>query len=765
MMKQYSLLAVCLCLLGMTVAFGQQRMTLTTPNTQVFAERISIGHPSLSHLGVENMEKAGVTCTDTLRYPAAKHTEVSSATGISAYIIEQTYGDKVSQAYHNSGTLTITGAEFFASTYQTSGAVTVQVQVYNVNSANKPTTVLGTTSISITNDWDSGNGLQWHDVVFSTPITVTGNYAMVISPTTFGSMLAAAYGSLTGASTSENLSRIYTDWTYNDWVSFTSPGLYPNDGEPIIHPVVSYSLNLSGQVSPTAACMGDTVVFTNTSTGTNVLNRMTHSGMFRKHWLNTPNDSIFVWSHSGLAADVALAMWAPDTFWVYTTAGNYTPAILFEGGFSVACQAAQFYDDTITNCTLPACSITGGSTVCQDSTLTLTGSAGAGTWTSSSSLASVNSSGVVTAASSGTGTVTISYSSSSCTGTATHDITVNDCTPPPPPCSITGGNTVCQDSTLTLTGSAGAGTWTSSSSLASVNSSGVVTAASSGTGLVTISYSSSSCTGTATHDITVNDCTPPPPPPSTPCSITGGNTVCQDSTLTLTSSAGAGTWTSSNSSLASVNSSGVVTAASSGTGLVTISYSSSSCTGTATHDITVNDCTPTPPPPSTPCSITGETTVCQGNTLTLTGSAGAGTWTSSNPSIASVDNNGVVTAGTSASGTTVISYVSVNCAEVATHGVTVSSCGGGNVPVGVDDIDPFTKIAIFPNPTTNVVSLVGLPDQSHITLTDLNGKILFVQQSNATEETISLGEFVNGIYFIQINSKEINGVQKIILNR
>lgn len=127
--------------------------------------------------------------------------------------------------------------------------------------------------------------------------------------------------------------------------------------------------------------------------------------------------------------------------------------------------------------------------------------------------------------------------------------------------------------------------------------------------------------------------------------ITGPDSVCVGSSITLTGTPSGGTWSASNGN-ATVGSAGLVTGVSAG--VDTIFYFSGT-TGPATHIVTVN---PLPAP------ITGGTSgtiVCAGTIINLSDATPGGTWSSSNPSVATVGSaTGVVT--TLSPGTTIITY-------------------------------------------------------------------------------------------------------------
>ena len=137
--------------------------------------------------------------------------------------------------------------------------------------------------------------------------------------------------------------------------------------------------------------------------------------------------------------------------------------------------------------------------------------------------------------------------------------------------------------------------------------------------------------------------------------ISGGTTVCQSTTLALS---GTGTpdpvtpWSSSNTGVATVDNAGVVTGVAAGTADITYT-DDNGCSSTVT--ITVN-ATPT---------ISGNTPICAGTTNTLTGSGTPNAttpWTSSDVSVATIDNAGIVTAV--GAGTSTITYLDANGCSV-----------------------------------------------------------------------------------------------------
>ncbi len=313
----------------------------------------------------------------------------------------------------------------------------------------------------------------------------------------------------------------------------------------------------------------------------------------------------------------------------------------------------------------PPAAISGAGTICAGSTLTLTTATSGVTWSSSSTAVATvgSSSGVVTGISAGTATITCYAVPSGCYTTTTVTVV-------PAPSTIGGPSTVCTGLTITLTNSSPGGTWSSSSpATGSVGAAtGIVTGVSAG--VVTISYTIGTCI--ATKSITVNN---------SPGAISGASTVCVGSTITLTDPSSGGSWISGNPSVATVGfSSGVVTGISAG--IVTISYSlPSGCY--ASRVITVNP---------TPGAISGIPHVCVGQTTSLF-SIGSGSWSSSNPSVATVGAGSGIVLGVAAGMTTISFTATTGCYVTFVMSVDpVPAPIGGDPNLCVGLMDTLTNI-------------------------------------------------------------------------
>ncbi|MES2701903.1 MAG: Ig-like domain-containing protein [Bacteroidota bacterium] len=299
---------------------------------------------------------------------------------------------------------------------------------------------------------------------------------------------------------------------------------------------------------------------------------------------------------------------------------------------------------------LPLATITPStSTLCTGATRTLSASVSGGTWESTNDIrATVGSvSGIVMGVSAGS--VRISYTMPTTGCKRALFLTVTD---PPSAGTISGADTVVQDSSISLSSTVTGGTWSISNANATIGStSGIVTGVTPGTAVVTYSKTTGGCTGTVTKVIYI---TLPP--------IYGPLTISGSGSVTLTHSISGGTWSTSCGAIATVTSGGVVTGVSNG--LATISYTVDGDVITAI--VTVN---------ITSSAIAGSLTVCEDAISVFTHPVSGGTWSSSNTAVGTFGSTGGLS-GVSV-GTTTISYsYSSGCTSLAIATVNAATNAG-----------------------------------------------------------------------------------------
>jgi hypothetical protein len=337
----------------------------------------------------------------------------------------------------------------------------------------------------------------------------------------------------------------------------------------------------------------------------------------------------------------------------------------------------------------------------------------------------------------GLGTYTLRWTVTGSNGTATDDVQITYSTPPT--ANITGELVICPSGSRVLTATGGtAYQWSTGSTTATTT----VTAAATYT--VTVANAAGcSTTRTATTSILT----------AGSISANPNNTAglsrfwtCFGSTITLSSNGTpGGTWVAYEKfpapNVVSVNQMGVVTplfaSISVDTHSVAYIVSAPGCslsTGTTVEVRGLN-----------PGTISGNTNLCTGNvgntsTLTTNGATG-GTWSSSNPGIATVNSSGLVTSV--APGMTTISYTVTGqgCTNAATTVVNVTVCCAAPVAI----CQPATVIlagnsatlsaaAVNNNstaacglqstavsPSTFNCSQISTPQTVTLTVTDING--------------------------------------------
>jgi hypothetical protein len=148
-------------------------------------------------------------------------------------------------------------------------------------------------------------------------------------------------------------------------------------------------------------------------------------------------------------------------------------------------------------------------------------------------------------------------------------------------------------------------------------------------------------------------------------------------------------------------------------------------------------------------------TVCLNDAdVVLTGTPAGGTWTGTGVSGSSFTP---MTAGTGAHFAT-YTYTDVNgCSNTAAVTITVNAC------VGVEELNPFNGISIYPNPNNGMFTLnsaVTIGDMN-IVITDLQGRVVYSSMENNVNtgfnQQINLQAESAGIYFMTISA---NGQQR-----
>jgi len=87
------------------------------------------------------------------------------------------------------------------------------------------------------------------------------------------------------------------------------------------------------------------------------------------------------------------------------------------------------------------------------------------------------------------------------------------------------------------------------------------------------------------------------------------------------------------------------------------------------------------------------------------------------------------------------------------------------VLTALENVSKTDKVLLFPNPVTNVLTIVtpGLDTASKLYIYNLSGQELMCQQIDQTEIEIDLGNLLQGVYIVKIVNDKSVDTRKIII--
>ncbi len=498
--------------------------------------------------------------------------------------------------------------------------------------------------------------------------------------------------------------------------------------------------------------------------------------------LNASPGSTYLWSNGATTQTITVA-----------TAGNYAVTVTNANGCSDASTATAV--TVLPPLSIPSITPSGATTFCQGNSVTLTASAGSTYhWSNNATTSSI------TVSTAGNYVVTVTNANGCSAVSSATVVTVNPL-PAIPSITASGATTFCQGNSVTLTASAGSTYhWSNNATTSSI------TVSAAGNYVVTVTNANGCSAVSSATVVTVN------PLPATP-SITpsGATTFCQGNSVTLTASAGSTYHWSNNATTSSI------TVSAAGNYVVTVTNANGCSAVSSATVVTVN------PLPATP-SITpsGVTTFCQGNTVTLTASAGSSYHWSNNATTSSITvsaaGNYVVTV-TNANGCSAVSsatVVTVNplpaTPSITANGTTlISSATTGNqwylngtiiagataqnLPVtqngqytvvvtnangctatsvvfnytstGTENIIENPSVIVFPNPNNGkfTVEIAGGKNQKvdgPIEIFNLLGYKIAVATTQHPVTDIDISTHPNGIYWVCVRTEKGQQMFKVL---
>lgn len=436
---------------------------------------------------------------------------------------------------------------------------------------------------------------------------------------------------------------------------------FSNISNPVATPSVSvnYSVIGTGANSCTATATYSVTVNTTptvTITGTNTICNGASTS------LSASGASTYVWSPGGSLdnANISNPVATPSVSTNYTVTGTSANSCTSNSVISV-----------VVNPT-PTVSITGTTTMCSGQNATLNGN-GASTYTWLPG--SLSGGSIVVVLTTNTTYTVTGTDANSCTATAISTVTVN----PLPTANAGADVSVCAGDNTTFNGT-GNGTflWSPSVGLSCTTCSNPICTP---TGATTYTLSVTNICGTAVDSVSVTY-------PALPSANAGPDvTICSGASATLTGT-GSGTFIwSPSGTLSCVSCANPV--ATPTTTSTTYSFSITASCGTNTDEVTVTIETPV-------AGITGNTTVCSGQTTTLTGTGGVTyVWNTGASAISITDNpttsTGYTVVSTDGYGCTATASITVNPSPlpVANAGTDVSICAGSSTTLSATGTGTF----------------------------------------------------------------------------
>lgn len=258
------LLLFSLFCLTRAVALPSQKNDLLTVNHDIPANIVNSVLNKKTSLSGTNNNRSPVSCgTDTLYYPLFKTNTVD----YKILFTNGTYTNSAAQWFpvNSSVPVQLRGFTWYGYSFDPTGVsnptINVLCEVYNAGSDSLPT---GTALASTTVTADSNTVNYEHIVTFSTPVTLSGHYVIVITNPGTDILYYFSNDEGNNEGTSEGLSSSFYEpgnyWRKN--IDLWSQGDFDN----LFFPHVNYSIDAKFTISA-SGCVGISEAFTNTSTG------------------------------------------------------------------------------------------------------------------------------------------------------------------------------------------------------------------------------------------------------------------------------------------------------------------------------------------------------------------------------------------------------------------------------------------------------------------------------------------------------------------
>jgi hypothetical protein len=319
---------------------------------------------------IKNKTQAKSTmCNDTLRYPNAKEFMFGTNTYYYLELFQQD-NEAMSMTFLATHTTSIKGIEIYARKNSASPTnVVVRCAVFNVNASGDPTTMMGSGTVNLSSTLFSSQIVN-----FAIPILVTGNYAIVVESISLNGIADLLTNDVDGGQLyDEGLARFKSNYypsSNGNWIglpSFSEFVVQNADFEPIVAPIISYTLNTVANASLNATCIGTPISFNETTTPTGIEGNRFYNWWTMVDYFNLPAiDSTYQWYFGTGNPEATLT--GNSTSYTYNASGSYGVSLYNYGGFWGICTDSS---NIVINITQPIVNAGGDLTVCQGDAVTL----------------------------------------------------------------------------------------------------------------------------------------------------------------------------------------------------------------------------------------------------------------------------------------------------------------------------------------------------------------------------------------------------------
>ncbi len=238
--------------------------------------------------------------------------------------------------------------------------------------------------------------------------------------------------------------------------------------------------------------------------------------------------------------------------------------------------------------------------------------------------------------------------------------------------------------------------------------------------------------------------------------ITGVGSLCAGSTVALTDSVAGGIWSAGG--LHATVTGGVVSGISAGADTVIYAVTNMCGTTDAIKPMTVN-----PVPAVGP--ITGRDSMCVGNTVLLSDSSSGGIWSAVNP-MATVSVSGLVTGITAGMDTILYTLSNAWCSatsQLPVKVIAIDQCGA--LIISQKNTLNSDQFSIWPNPTDGKI-VVSVSQSGLVTISNVLGSKIAAFPVSEGDNIITLSDtLAGGIYFIEFDGTGIRRQLKFVLSK